>query len=67
LPARLLAAARIALMKRSSRLTIAAEGSADLRDLLYESGYMGWCDGRIFPTTPLSQMHKWAMAQDGAG
>lgn len=25
---------------------------------------MAWCDGRIFPTTPLSQMHEWAMTQE---
>ncbi len=36
----------------------------DVRDVLYESGFMHWCDGRIFPTTPLSEMHKWAVAQE---
>ena len=36
----------------------------DVRDVLYESGFMHWCDGRIFPTTPLPEMHKWAVAQD---
>src|SRR5690242_14029663 len=36
----------------------------DVRDVLYESGFMHWCDGRIFPTTPLPEMHKWAVAQE---
>jgi hypothetical protein len=49
-----------------SILIFEARSVEDVRDLLYQSGYMGWCDGRIFPTTPLSQMHKYALAQDGA-
>ncbi len=36
----------------------------DVRDVLYGSGFMHWCDGRIYPTTPLADMHKWAVAQD---
>ena len=35
-----------------------------VRDLLYESGFMHWCDGRLYPATKLSEMHKWAAAQD---
>ena len=38
----------------------------DVRDVLYESGFMGWCNGRIFPTTPLADMHKWATEQETA-
>ena len=34
-----------------------------VRDLLYESGFMHWCDGRIFPATKLSEMHRWAAGQ----
>jgi hypothetical protein len=47
-----------------SILVFEASSVEDVRDLLYESGFMGWCDGRIFPTTPLSQMHRYAMAED---
>jgi hypothetical protein len=35
-----------------------------VRDLLYESGLMGYCDGRIYPARPLSEVHKWAAAQE---
>jgi hypothetical protein len=48
-------------------LIFEAKSVEDVRDLLYESGFMGWCDGRIFPTTPLSQLHKWATAQEIEG
>ena len=41
-----------------------AKSVEDVRDVLYESGFMHYCDGRIYPTTPLGEMHKWAMAQD---
>jgi hypothetical protein len=43
-------------------LIFEARSVEDVRDLLYESGYMGWCNGRIFPTTPLSQMHRFAIS-----
>ena len=45
-------------------LVFEARSVEDVRDLLYQSGFMGWCNGRIFPTTPLSQMHKWAVTQE---
>ena len=45
-------------------LIFEARSVEDVRDLLYESGFMGWCNGRIFPTTRLSEMHKLAVAQD---
>ena len=48
-------------------LIFEARSVEDVRDLLYQSGYMGWCNGRIFPTTKLSEMHKLAMTEDGAG
>jgi hypothetical protein len=35
------------------RSILEARSVEDVRDLLYESGFMGWCDGRMFPTTPL--------------
>jgi len=47
-----------------SILIFEAKTVEDVRDVLYESGFMHWCDGRIFPTTPLSEMHKWAVAQE---
>ena len=47
-----------------SILIFEAKSVEDVRDVLYESGFMPWCDGRIFPTTPLAEMHKWAMAQE---
>ena len=34
-----------------------------VRDLLYESGFMHWCDGRVYPTTPLSELRKWSVGQ----
>jgi hypothetical protein len=45
-------------------LIFEAASVEDVRDLLYESGFMGWCDGRIYPTTPLSQMHLKAVAEE---
>jgi hypothetical protein len=45
-------------------LIFEAKTVEDVRDVLYESGFMHWCNGRIFPTTPLSEMHKWAMSQE---
>ncbi len=50
-----------------SILIFEAESVEAVRDVLYESGFMGWCDGRIYPTTPLSEMHKWAVAQEIEG
>lgn len=47
-----------------SILIFEAKTVEDVRDVLYESGFMHWCDGRIFPTTPLPEMHKWAAAQE---
>ncbi len=47
-------------------LVYEARSVEDVRDVLYESGFMHWCDGNIFPTTPLPEMHKWAIAQDAA-
>lgn len=41
-----------------------AQSVESVRDLLYESGFMHWCDGRVYPATPLSELHKWAAAQD---
>ena len=38
-----------------------------VRDLLYEAGYMAYCDGRIYPATPLADIHKWAVEQDIPG
>jgi hypothetical protein len=35
-----------------------------VRDLLYESGLMGYCDGRIYPARSLAEVHKWAAAQE---
>jgi len=45
-------------------LILEAQTVESVRDLLYESGYMGWCNGRIYPTTPLSEIHKLAVAQE---
>lgn len=45
-------------------LIFEAKTVEDVRDVLYQSGFMHFCDGRIFPTTPLAEMHKWAVAQD---
>jgi hypothetical protein len=50
-----------------SILIMEARSVEDVRDLLYEVGFMGWCDGRIYPTTPLSEMHKWAVSQEIEG
>ncbi len=47
-----------------SILIFEAQSVEDVRDVLYESGFVHWCDGRIFPTTPLPEMHKWAVAQE---
>jgi hypothetical protein len=47
-----------------SILSSEAETVEDVRDVLYESGFIHGCDGRIFPTTPLPEMHKWAVAQE---
>jgi hypothetical protein len=47
-----------------SILIFEAKTAEDVRDVLYESGFMHWCDGRIFPSTPLPEMHKWAVAQE---
>jgi hypothetical protein len=38
-----------------SILIFEAKSVEDVRDVLYESGFMHWCDGRIFPTTPLPE------------
>ena len=35
-----------------------------VRDLLYEAGFMSYCNGRIYPASRLSELHKWAVAQD---
>lgn len=35
-----------------------------VRDLLYEAGFMSYCDGRIYPASRLSELHKWAVAQE---
>lgn len=50
-----------------SILIFEAPSVEDVRDVLYESGFMHWCDGRIYPTTPLQEMHKWAAEQDTDG
>jgi hypothetical protein len=50
-----------------SILIFEAKSVEDVRDLLYAAGFMGWCDGRIYPTTPLSEMHKWAVSQEIEG
>jgi len=35
---------------RRSILIWEAPSVEDVRDVLYESGFMHWCDGRIFPS-----------------
>lgn len=42
-------------------LVFEAKSVEDVRDVLYECGYMHFCDGRIFPCTPLAEMHKWVV------
>ena len=45
-------------------LIFEAASVEDVRDVLYGSGFMHWCDGRIYPSTPLPDMHKWAVSQE---
>jgi hypothetical protein len=45
-------------------VVLEAPSAEAVRDLLYESGLMGYCDGRIYPARPLSEVHKWAAAQE---
>ncbi|WP_437306440.1 hypothetical protein [Sorangium sp. So ce388] len=48
-------------------LIFEAKTVEDVRDLLYESGFMAWCNGRIYPTTPLSELQKWVPAEEPVG